>query len=504
MQIINGSVNRKLLWTLILMPKQKGTLTIPPIAFGVDKSNGLQVVVSKSRTSSNGAGTEDLFLQVTAEPKQSHVQAQIIYTVRVYVATNLTNASLSEPSLSDADAVIEKLGNDRRYETNHKGRHYQVVERRYAIFPQQSGKLSISPIVFNAQMIQASRYMSPFPQAGQTRRIQSRAIDINIKAIPTSQKGKVWLPAQNIQLQEEWPQQPPTFKVGEAITRTLTLTADGLTAAQLPEIVKDTPDGFKTYPDQAALTDQKHDQGITGTRVEKIAMIATRAGMLELPEIKIHWWNTKKQRAETVRIAKRKINITSTDGHTKPSMNNTTVKTPPQTQPGELKPPAAITTQKNTYAAYWPWLSLILACGWLATALFFWQKQRAITHRENTTRDNETTITMASRKQAEKKIRQACIDNNASAAKQALLNWGKALFADKEVNSLSELGARLGGEVEQHINNLNQALYSASATDWQGSALWSSIQRYDTTKQQTIKNQDSTALATLYPTHEVT
>lgn len=501
MQIINGSISSRLVWELSLMPKQRGELNIPPIAFGADKSNSVKISVSRARTSQAGSGAKDLFLQVSAEPTQTHVQAQVIYTIRVYVAANITNASLSEPSLSDADAVVEKLGEDRRFETSYQGQHYQVVERRYAIFPQQSGKLTIAPIVFNAQMIQTSRYMlSPFPQAGQTRRIQSKAIEIDIKAKPATQTGNAWLPARNVRLEEEWPQEPPEFKVGEAVTRTLTLSADGLTAAQLPEIPANTPAEFKAYPDQPVLNDQKNDNGVIGVRQEKIAMIATQPGVYELPEIKLSWWNTATQKPETARIAKRKIKVLPAAGGTRPTGNkpeNKPVATP--AGPLTINPAPLASAKQNTSAGFWPWLSLFLTTGWLATLIILWRQRRRNIQAAAETHENNARQELESRKQLEKKIKQACLDDNARAAKQAILTWGKTLYPEKDLNSLNDIGKHLGGAVADELNKLNQALYSHTVHDWHGQSLWDSIQAYNT-GQKKIKPRKKDALAPLYLT----
>lgn len=501
MQIINGNINRKLVWALTLMPKQKGQISIPPIVFGADQSNSIKLTVSQAPSSQAGSVAEDMFLQVEATPRQTHVQAQVIYTIRVYIAANITNASLSEPGLSDADAVVKKLGEDHRFETTYQNRRYQVVERRYAIFPQQSGKLKIAPVVFNAQMIQTSRYrMNPYPQAGQSRRIQSKAIEINIKAKPATLKGNVWLPARNIQLDEEWPQNPPKFKVGEAITRTLTLSADGLTAAQLPEIAVNIPKGFKAYPDQPLLNDKDNETGIIGIRQEKIALIATKAGHYVLPEIKISWWNTKTQKQEIARIAKRKIEVLAADGSAKHPISSLPITIATENPANKLaSASSAATAEKQSAAAgYWPWLSLILATGWLATALILWRRHQHHTQAVKETQGSKTKAALESRKQGVKKIQHACMDNNACAAKEAILNWGKTLFPEKNLNSLSDIGKQFGGSVEDNISDLNHSLYSPSANGWQGQALWDSIQEYNAGKKK-MKPQQKDALASLYP-----
>ena len=502
MQIINGSVSSTRQWVLTLMPKGQGVITIPPIAFGADVSNAVTITVMPAQTSRPGTAAADIFLQVKAEPKVAHVQAQVLYTVKVYIARNVTNASLTEPKLSDADAVIKKLGKDQRFDTVYMGRSYQVVERRYAIFPQQSGKLTIAPVTFDAKLVQSSGYgMNLFQQFGQNKRLRSESININIKPIPASQQTSTWLPAQAIKLQDAWTQAPTTFKVGEAITRTVTLTATGLTAAQLPEIMKSTPKGFKVYPDQPVLNDEVHGSGITGVRQEKMAMIATHPGHYVIPKITLNWWNTRTQHQETATLPERKINVVA-------AAANTTAHTAAAPQTRALgtniaPPPPVVAYNANAQAeqrlkpSFWRWLSAFLGAGWLGTLLIIgyrYTRNKKTPKKKRNVKKEDAALT---RKLTGKNLRQACQRNDVQAVKVALLTWANSLFPGQEITSIGDLAKCLKGPVVEQINALNHALYSPTPTDWQGQALWDSIQHYG--KSQQTRPAEKEGLAPLYP-----
>ena len=502
MQIINGQVSSKTQWSLTLMPKRRGQLLIPPIHFGSDQSNPVTIIVKAGQATQSGQAAEDIFMEVTATPEKGYVQAEIIYTVRIFLALNINNASLSEPSVSDADAVVEKLGEDRRYQTTRQGRRYQVVERQYAIFPQRSGKLRIEPVIFNAQVVNNSRYFfDPFAQQGQTRRLRSRAVEIEIKPIPQQFRTGQWLPARNLTLTEQWPSEPPKFKVGEAVTRTLTLSAEGLTAAQLPEIKAENPDGFKTYPDQAKLDDQKDQTGITGQRTEKIAMIATRAGEYVLPEVNIHWWNTRTQRAEVATVPARKIRVLAGDITTQPPATTTPVIQQPagSEHVATLDKGNTPTNNKTALgnAGFWPWLSLALAMGWLITLLILWRQHRQAKPLASHPEPQKEASNAVSLKTVEKTVQLACQRNLASAAKDALLQWGRLRYPEHNLNSIGELGRFMGGNVETQITTLSQSLYSQSNQHWQGQALWQALQEHQQ-QNSTKPSGKKTELSPLY------
>ena len=80
--IVNGSFSRVTQWTLELMPKQAGELTVPAIHFGTDVSPEIKVSVGGG-TATAVPGNRDLFLELEVGPRNPYVQAQVLYTVRL-------------------------------------------------------------------------------------------------------------------------------------------------------------------------------------------------------------------------------------------------------------------------------------------------------------------------------------------------------------------------------------------------------------------------------------
>jgi hypothetical protein len=78
----------------------------------------------------------------------------VLYTVRLYRRVDIT-AGLSDPELGDA--VIERLGDDSNYNTQINGVDYGITERKFAIFPQKSGSVTIKPLVLTAEVLDNSR-----------------------------------------------------------------------------------------------------------------------------------------------------------------------------------------------------------------------------------------------------------------------------------------------------------------------------------------------------------
>ncbi|MBF8270605.1 MAG: Protein BatD, partial [Gammaproteobacteria bacterium] len=286
MSIINGRVSSSKTWTLNVMARRAGELLIPPVAFGSDLSTSAMINVVKDAPAGSTSNLREIFLEVAVNAEHPYVQSEVIYTIRLFRSVATANATLSEPDVSGVTAVVEKLGEDRSYETTRQGNLFGVIERKYAIYPQGSGRLTIGPMIFQGQITRGfNLFGNPFGRQPQTVSAQSESITLDVQAIPAAFKGSQWLPAREMSLMEEWSDYPLQFKIDEPLTRTLTLRATGLTASQLPELPVWTTDAFKQYPDQPVLEDDKQGDGVIGKRVEKIAMIPGRAGTYTLPEI---------------------------------------------------------------------------------------------------------------------------------------------------------------------------------------------------------------------------
>ena len=508
-QMVNGRYSRTTRWTLSLMAKTIGKLKIPPISFGNDRSNAVAIQVWGSAKPKPTQSGKDLFMEVAVEPKTAYVGQQLIYHVRLYRSVNITDPSLTAPKFNDPDVMVEQLGNEQAYETQRHGKNYLVSQIDYAVFPQTSGTLALEPLVFQARVVQhphgRGRFRTPFDmfdQAGVVKRIRSKALSIEVQPIPNGAQ-KPWLPASNLQLSASWPKSNPKFRVGEPATRTLTLVADGLMSAQLPEISHDIPAGFKQYPDQPVLEDRENSNHITGVRQEKIALVPTKPGLHTLPAVEITWWNTATNQQEVARVPELQIEVLpAVDTVSEPKISTPVPKKATATTGAQNieMPPTLVETDPatgvETKGGLYRWLSLFLALGWVATAIAWWQLGGRQKPAQNATADSETAPTKKSKKQCLSDLKQACDNNNAQAARLALMAWCATQWTATPPRGLTDITMRLKGKAAQQIKILERALYGKDENSWEGMALYEAIQDYK--PKQPVDEETSDSLAPLY------
>lgn len=502
-QIINGKISHNKKWILEVIANTAGTITVPSIHFGRDRTKPLKINISSgNNTQSNTAGNtntnDDIFIETKISTDSPYVQAQVIYTIKLFRAINTSNASLTEPEVKNGQAVIQKLGNDVDYETQHGGRRYEVVERRYAVFPQESGKVTIEPVVFQGQTGRGGFFIDPFGPPPQTVVARSKPVELNVKPIPAAFTGSHWLPARNVNIQEQWSHDPSSIPSGEAVTRTVTLHADGLPASQLPDTSSTLSNDFKQYPDQPVLNEHSDDKGLSGNREEKTAIVPLKNGDYVLPEISIPWWNTETDKPETAVLPERHItivagnntNVVTPGQRTTPVTNNSV---PEKTNSTVNKPQSIPVVATNT-ESHWKWISLMFGIFWFITLLLWWLSLR--NHGKN--RKNEPSKSPVGHQEfSQTALKQACKSNDPGKAKQALLEWGRITWPEDPPASLGILANRCPEDLSLQIMRINEFLYSKNRTVWNGELLWNAFLAANRKPGKTVKT-DTSDLEPLY------
>jgi hypothetical protein len=450
---VNGKSQHIQEWHISLMAKQAGEVLIPPIAFGKDMSKPLKIKVNERIPALESSG--DLLLEAELNTPKVYQQAQLILSLRFYRRVQMTQAKLSEPEL--ANVMIERLGEDASYSTRINGVEYAVTERKYALFPQQAGELKIPPISIEAEILnyQAGRQGFWGQAVTETRRIQSKPINVQVLPIAAGFDASNWLAAEALQLTEQWSEQSMQVQAGQPITRTLKLTARGTTVAQLPELATlAVPAGLKTYPDQPQLHEEKGSDGLQASREEKIAFIATQAGEYSFPELAVTWFNTQTGQKQIARLPATKIQVLPAIVATSPSSAS------------KAEPIATQSAHQDNALVLWQTVSALLAIGWLLTIVYFIRrspKAVAVPVVE--------PAYPSSNHQYRQILQNACHSAQPEQARTALLGY----FAADNLAQIVDQYPLLAGAVRE----LSQALYAPSPIAWQGELLWQAFLHYE-------------------------
>jgi hypothetical protein len=499
---INGVVSAFTEWTLTIAPKRKGKLLIPSFKYNGNFSDAIEITVTEA--AAHPDQLKNVFVETDVSQEEIYVQQQLILTYRLYTTRSID--SMDAEPLSIDGVRIEELPQT-RYQRRINGVNYGVLEVPYALIPQQSQDFTIPRLRWTLRVVTAPTQRGFGFGSGryEIKRLTTQREDVQVKPIPSSYPSDAtWLPAQKVELSEEWSDSPSEFRVGEPLTRTITLRAQGLTAAQLPPLPIDQSNNvFKLYPDQPSQETLTDATGVTGIRKETMAVVPTKAGEATLPAITVDWWDTSTNRQRTATLPERTVFVEGGKGTTQAP--TATPQTPenqsvpaPQPDAGETLS-AAGTTESN--ALFWQLLSTVLAILCLILLGLWWRARQRSRIPLDSSGNNSAgqAQSVAPEKQAFKALQQPAVQADLPRLRQALLHWGSSRWPDNRPRSLHELAARLGDNgIAEQLNALDAALFGGKPGAVDGKTLVDAIGEWRKHRSNSGRNAGKTSLKPLY------
>ncbi len=325
---VNGKMSSAMVYTYILAPKREGTFEIPPIAVieGGSRvtSRPLTVTVQSAASAPppgsapavppaapsqrGGRGPRPdaraVFLTAAAEPKNPYVGQQVTLTVRFYQAVRLLDRPNYRPPASTG-FWVEALPDERTYYTEVEGRRYQVTELYTALFPTESGKLTIGPAQFECLIESDPFGFDPFSLfrgnlgMGEPRTVESRPITLDVRPIPSAGRPAAWSGAVG-RYTIAAAIDPARVHVGEASTLTVTLSGRGNIRAVSDPALPEVP-GLRGFDSGSEVADKREGHTFGGTRKVTRVLVAETSGRYVIPAITYSVFRPDRGGFETIR-----------------------------------------------------------------------------------------------------------------------------------------------------------------------------------------------------------
>ncbi|MBO6702558.1 MAG: protein BatD [Pseudomonadales bacterium] len=456
LSIVNGQTKRVVYedYVFTLQPKRMGNLFIPVFRSGNYRSDPITIRVQQQTANQRDQMRQFVFFETSVDTRDTYVQGQIIYSVKLFYTEAIGGDFPQAPSLPDT--VVETLENENRFEAIVGGKRYYVLEKRYALFPQRSGEL----------VIPRERFTGTRGRGGifsQRQRVSavSDSHTVNVRTIPDAFSGDAWIPAKALGVREAWTEQPPTFRVGEPVNRQLAISAIGLSSTLLPELGEMEINGAKVYADPPTTENRVTEEGITALQVTTVGIVPTQEGQLTLPEIRIPWWNTQTNREEVAVIESATYKVLPATGDT--------ATAPTVTVPvSELSAP---TVNREPANPYWQWAAIAFGLLWLLTAWQWLLVRRQVREIASAQAAKFERVSFSDPDESQQfaVLKKACTRNRAEDAHRQLFLWAKARYP--EVQSNVDLGRRQSSLADE-IRTLESHLYAdGDSSSWSGDTL---------------------------------
>lgn len=292
--IVNGRQSTRIAYTIEIEPREAGIVGIPPLQVGQTQTESLSLTVMPPTPGSPASG-DPYFVQTELSADHAYVQQPLVYTVRLYYAVQLVDGNVE--ARTPEHASLQQLGEDINRQEEVGGRRYQVFERHYLLIPEQSGPLTIPPAQFRGRAQSDGRrgYFGGVENVSAVS--QPRSIEVRPQPDGAPQP---WLPARSLALARG--QLPAGARAGEPLMLEISLTADGVTKDQLPEIKLPAIADAQVFPEPAQTQDSLVAGLPVSRRTQRFAIVPAHAGPLTLPALEIGYWNTANDRADVARL----------------------------------------------------------------------------------------------------------------------------------------------------------------------------------------------------------
>jgi uncharacterized membrane protein len=346
-QIINGQVSRTIdnSFTFIVMAKEEGIFEIPAATVKIDgktyKSNTLKIQVVKSSSNQQGGQdsgndgnntdySQDVFIKVNTDKKNPYQGEQVIVTYKLYYRLNLSNPEfIKEPSFGGfwVQDLLKDPYSYNQYTEAYNGQQYHVAEiRKYALFPQKSGKLTIEPV---DAMVQAEvknqntqRSRDPFdsffndPFFNRYQKIElnltTKPQTINVKPLPSQNKPADFVGAVG-DFTMDARIDKTELKTNDALTLTISLSGNGnVDLIKIPEIIF--PPDFEVYDPQITKNINRTKNGISGTKSFEYIIIPRSPGKFTINPIKFSFFSHTSEKYKTLQSKAFEIKVEKGEG----------------------------------------------------------------------------------------------------------------------------------------------------------------------------------------------
>ncbi|MGO2011103.1 MAG: BatD family protein [Pseudoalteromonas sp.] len=443
--IINGSISKQTTWSVKLMTRSANNYTIPAFTIAGVSSDPIELKVTER--SKDVDQDNDIFIQSSISSESLYVQEAGLYTVKLYLAKELLDGNLSNPSMPDAQ--LRQIGKQQEGYELVNGKRYLVITREYLVQPQKSGQFTLKAPEFQGRIRQNYRQMEVSALGDN--------VDIEIKPIPSDYQG-AWLPSELVNIDEQYQPKDDSVDVGTPITRTITLTALGVTKEQLPEINLPKINGIRSYPDNQETSHLVRDNRVISKQVASYALLPQKPGTYTLPEIKVPWFNTKINRVNYATLPARTITVTGSTqaAISKPiSAQHDSIETPPTASA------PAVHTKTQTRPPLWLIIASILGyLLWLTTLILWWQSKK-----HSSVTEKSTAQPIKGNLASLETLKKLCKSNDLSAFHTELTHYAQQ-YTKQSNNAIDSLAQQIDNEqLTSQIANLRAELYSSSNTD---------------------------------------
>lgn len=330
--IMNGVVSSTVSYRYLLLPKKAGTFPIQQIAVVANnkryKGNSVELTVLNkgssvstklSERAQSGQGkTKDYFFEAIVDKKNPYVNEQVTLTLKFYIAVQYYGSpELTEPTTTGFWTEI--LGNKAPYYQKINNRNYKVIERKYALFPTQTGELTIGRAMIQVTVASKRRSRNPsiFGNVfgrGEDVSVRTGTVKLNIKALPRAKRpddftgtiGDFKITATANKREVE---------VNQPVSVSIKISGTGNIKSIGQPIIPEMAEQFRIMHASSSENISKVNDKIGGAKIYEEIFIPKRLGEMEIPALTFNYFDPARHQYKTISTKPIKIKSTKPEGY---------------------------------------------------------------------------------------------------------------------------------------------------------------------------------------------
>lgn len=328
--VVNGKVDRQTTEThvITLRAEKEGSYTFAPATISADgrtlSTNTWKLTVlppdkagaSSGRSSGRSGQSSDntaLFVRLILSKNKIYEQEAVLATIKLYTqASGVQAENYSFPSFEGFVVQDIDLPQNTSFSLeNYNGINYKVaVLKQCLLFPQRTGKITITPGKFDFQVETYQLVNGPFgpmrvPQ-GVSRSVSTNTASVEVMPLPGGKPASFMGGVGDFSLSSSI--SSTHVKANEAITLKLTIKGSGnLKYLKNPEL--QLPNDFDTYDPKVDVNVKASAGGVSGTRTVEYTTIPRFAGTFKIPAVEFSYFDLKSKSYKTLRTEAYEITV---------------------------------------------------------------------------------------------------------------------------------------------------------------------------------------------------
>ncbi len=308
-RIINGETSREASHTYVLMPRQQGTLTIPPLPVRVGSGTlrTQEITVRVTESAQVEGGDRDLFVRARISNPSPYVGEQIIYTFALHRQVQIARVRFQRPEFSGFTA--KQIGEERSFARVVGGKRYQVTELSYVLIPLDPGAKTIEPAVLQCEVVRRSGRGRRSPFGGffdfgfggaevEPVAVRTDPVPVAVRALPPY-PGEGTFSGLVGRFELRASAEPSELSVGDSATLAVVLEGTGnLMDAEPPDVR--VPESFKAYRDSPQKKIELGPDGYSGSQVFRHALVPVAPGEYTLPPVRTTYFDVRNEAYRTL------------------------------------------------------------------------------------------------------------------------------------------------------------------------------------------------------------